>query len=173
MGCLRWRLRPDAVRTEARGTLRPPESFVDEGFHPRSGGHPACVMPSNSLRQCLCATPDAVPLARQALCEFVREHCSEAPDIADPVALTVSEAVGNAVRHAYPGRQDGPVEVEAEVEDDDLVVYVRDQGVGIENRSADPGLGLGMVIMRQLARFAIAARPGGGTQVSLRFRCHP
>ena len=128
-------------------------------------------MPSNNLRQLLSSTPDAVPRARRMLCEFVRENCPESPDIADPVALTVSEAVGNAVRHAYPGGA-GPVELEAEVADPDLVVYVRDQGVGVSGNPRDPGLGLGMTIMRQLGRLRIDRRPQGGTQVALRFRCH-
>src|SRR5947209_4200386 len=128
-------------------------------------------MPSNSLRQRLSATPDAVPRARRMLCEFVRETCPDAPEIADPVALTVSEAVGNVVRHAYPGGT-GPVEVEAALEEPDLVVYVRDEGVGVDGTSRTPGLGLGMTIMRQLGRLRVDRRPEGGTQVALRFRCH-
>jgi len=105
------------------------------------------------------------------LCEFVRETCPDAPEIADPVALTVSEAVGNVVRHAYPGGT-GPVEVEAALEEPDLVVYVRDEGVGVDGTSRTPGLGLGMTIMRQLGRLRVDRRPEGGTQVALRFRCH-
>jgi nitrate/nitrite-specific signal transduction histidine kinase len=105
------------------------------------------------------------------LCAFVQEHCPESSDIADPVALTVSEAVGNAVRHAYPDAP-GWVEVEAQLEEPDLVVYVRDEGVGVGESSDDPGLGLGMLIMRRLASLRIERRPGGGTQVALRFRCH-
>jgi anti-sigma regulatory factor (Ser/Thr protein kinase) len=128
-------------------------------------------MPSNSLRQSLCATPDAVPEARRMLRDFVQENCPESADLADPVALTVSEAVGNAVRHAYPGGT-GPVEVEAEMDEPDLVVYVRDEGIGVGGPSGNPGLGLGMPIMRRLARLRIERRPGGGTQVALRFRCH-
>jgi len=103
--------------------------------------------------------------------QFVRENCPDSSEIADPVALTVSEAVGNAVRHAYPGGT-GMVEVEATMVEPDLVVYVRDNGVGVGGRSGDPGLGLGVPIMRHLARLRITRRPGGGTQVALRFRCH-
>ena len=126
-------------------------------------------MPSSSLRQSLNATPDAVPRARRLVCDFLNENHPDSDDLEHSVALAVSEAVGNAVRHAYPGEA-GPVEVEASVDDADLVVYVRDQGVGVAEGSEDPGLGLGMMIMRQFGRLRIDPRPGGGTQVSLRFR---
>ena len=126
-------------------------------------------MPSNSLRQSLCSTPDAVPRARRLVCDFLNENRPDSDDLEQSVALAVSEAVGNAVRHAYPDEV-GPVEVEAEVDDDDFVVYVRDEGVGVGEGSEDPGLGLGMHIMRQFGRLRLAARPGGGTEVSLRFR---
>ena len=126
-------------------------------------------MPSKSLRQSLCSTPDAVPRARRMVCGLLSEYRLDADELEDSVALAVSEAVGNAVRHAYPDEV-GPVEVEAEVDDDDFVVYVRDQGVGVGEGSLDPGLGLGMQIMRQFGRLRVDPRPGGGTQVSLRFR---
>jgi len=115
------------------------------------------------------ATRDAVPQARRIVCDFVHENCPGSDGLVDPVALAVSEAVGNAVRHAYPGST-GPVEVEAELDDADVVVYVRDEGVGVGGRSGDPGLGLGMQIMARLGRVRIDRRPEGGTQVSLRFR---
>jgi anti-sigma regulatory factor (Ser/Thr protein kinase) len=128
-------------------------------------------MPSNSLRQSLCATPDAVPLARRMVCDFVAENCPDAPQIADPVALTVSEAVGNAVRHAYPDGMTGPVELQADLEAPDLVITILDEGVGMGGQSSDPGLGLGMTIMRSMARLRIEPRPQGGTLAVLRFRC--
>lgn len=128
-------------------------------------------MPANSLRQLLRSTPDAVPRARHVLGDFVQEQCPGSPEIAEPVALAVSEAVGNAVRHAYPGGT-GPVELEAELQEPDLVIYVRDEGVGVGGISSTPGLGLGMTIMRRMGRLRIDRRPEGGTQVALRFRCH-
>jgi two-component system, sensor histidine kinase PdtaS len=106
------------------------------------------------------------------LCEFVELHCPDSPEIAHTVALTVSEAVGNAVRHAYPADLEGSVEVEADVEQRELVVYVRDEGVGMRDPSEDPGLGLGMTIMGALGQLRVGPRSDGpGTQVVLRFRC--
>lgn len=48
----------------------------------------------------------------------------------DDVKTAVSEAVTNAVVHAYAGRE-GTIVLEAEADGKELLVRVRDQGVGI------------------------------------------
>ena len=50
----------------------------------------------------------------------------------DDVKTAVSEAVTNAVIHAYQGK-DGIIYIEASVEGDELTVIVRDKGVGIRD----------------------------------------
>lgn len=48
------------------------------------------------------------------------------------VYLALSEALANCIDHAYGGRQDGHIEVHAELTADQLTVTVQDQGEGFE-----------------------------------------
>jgi serine/threonine-protein kinase RsbW len=89
----------------------------------------------------------------------------------DSVAVCVTEAITNAVVHAYrhhdrPGR----VDMEAEVDGDSLWVRVRDQGRGLEPRLDSPGLGLGLPLIAQLsASSEIVSPEHGGTEIIMRF----
>jgi signal transduction histidine kinase len=81
----------------------------------------------------------------------------------------VSEAVGNAVRHA-PGAR---CEVTVDVADGELVVTVIDDGPGINGRARDARVGAGLTTMRERAaeiggRLEVAPGPGGGTAVTAR-----
>jgi len=126
-------------------------------------------MPFTSVRHVLTARPDAVPQARRLIRSYVDERCPNADAIREGVALAVSEAVGNAVRHAYPDAP-GNVEITSRVAGDWLEVVVRDWGVGWRP-SSDPGLGLGIPLMETMAELSVAPAPGGGCTVSLRFPC--
>jgi serine/threonine-protein kinase RsbW len=115
------------------------------------------------------ARADAVGPLRRAVAAYAREHAICDPD---GVALAVSEAVTNAVVHAYVGaRVPGDVEVIAQsVEGDGLEVRVCDEGHGMLPRHDSPGLGLGLPLMGALAqRFEIQARAGGGTRLVMVF----
>ena len=93
-------------------------------------------------------------------------------DTCDAVALAVSEAVTNVVRHAYLGEQPGLVTVKARRDDDThLLVSISDDGRGLVPRPDSPGLGLGIGLMAQMAdEFSITNRHDArGTIVSLRF----
>jgi serine/threonine-protein kinase RsbW len=89
----------------------------------------------------------------------------------DSIALCVSEAMTNAVVHAY--RHDdrpGPVEVEVELDGHSLWVRVRDRGHGLEPRIDSPGLGLGLPLISQMsASSQIISPEDGGTEVIMRF----
>ncbi len=67
------------------------------------------------------------------------------------IRLAVTEACTNVVVHAYPEGQEGPLEVLATLQQDDLLVVVRDEGRGIAPRSDSPGLGLGLPLIASLA----------------------
>jgi anti-sigma regulatory factor (Ser/Thr protein kinase) len=127
------------------------------------------AMPSNSVRHVFAARPEAVPQARRLIRSYVEDHCPNADAIRENVALAVSEAVGNVVRHAYP-HTPGTLEVTCRIAGDRLEVVVRDWGAGWRP-SSDPGLGLGVPLMRTMAELSVSPAPGGGSRVSLRFPC--
>jgi anti-sigma regulatory factor (Ser/Thr protein kinase) len=115
------------------------------------------------------ATPEAVRGLRRAAVEVFRLLGGAASRYGD-VELAVSEAVSNTVRHAYPGRNDGYVELSAWVEDDDLfIIAVRDRGVGAATPSRNPGARLGVALMCHLADAELTQREDGGTETRLAF----
>jgi serine/threonine-protein kinase RsbW/stage II sporulation protein AB (anti-sigma F factor) len=90
----------------------------------------------------------------------------------DAVALAVSEAVTNAVLHAYiESDEPGEVEVVAQREPDDgLILLVCDEGRGMLPRPDSPGMGVGLPLVATLSqRFEVHARRGGGTRLSMVF----
>jgi serine/threonine-protein kinase RsbW len=89
----------------------------------------------------------------------------------EAVALAVTEAVTNVVRHAYPGSE-GMVTLTAELSADELVVVVMDEGVGSRGltMSASPGMGIGLALIRQLSTGAfIEPTKTTGTTVTMHF----
>ena len=84
------------------------------------------------------------------------------------VAVAVSEAVTNVVRHAYPSRVAGQVRVDAASDGECLSVRVSDQGFGGETCDS---LGLGLRLMRAIADRVEVGPPmdGPGTVVDMEF----
>jgi two-component sensor histidine kinase len=86
------------------------------------------------------------------------------------VALAVNELVINALKHAFPGRKEGRVDIELTGDG----VIVADDGVGLPPSftlvgSANLGLRLVQSIVREDLKGAIELRSEGGTRVALRF----
>jgi anti-sigma regulatory factor (Ser/Thr protein kinase) len=98
------------------------------------------------------AKPDYLLLARLALSGLARERPIDDELLAD-LKLAVTEACGNAVRHAYP-EGEGDVSVSYRLNGSTLTVIIEDQGAGIaqlDDREADVQRldgGMGMSIMR-------------------------
>ena len=99
------------------------------------------------------AKPDYLLLARLALAGLARKVPFEDEALAD-LKLAVTEACGNAVRHAYADEL-GDVVVSYRVRGDLLEIIVEDQGVGMDvpalpgESAAPPGDGgMGMAIIR-------------------------
>lgn len=115
------------------------------------------------------AHADQIADIRNELAAYGREH-----GVADPASLrlAVSEAVTNAVLHAYI---DAPAPGEIEVvavrhPDDGLEVRVCDDGRGMKPRPDSPGMGVGLPLVATLAEhFEIEARSGGGTRLRMTF----
>jgi serine/threonine-protein kinase RsbW len=116
------------------------------------------------------AEPGSVGEARRALAEFAHEAGATAEQV-DAVRLAISEAVTNAVLHAYGGGP-GAIQVTAALaEDAELWILVADDGGGMQPNAEGPGLGLGLGLISQVCdHMAIVPRSGGGVEVRIRFK---
>jgi serine/threonine-protein kinase RsbW len=126
----------------------------------------------NGLSLTVAARAENLAVVRQALAGFAQEMGFD-PDSVSDLKTIVTEACMNAVIHAYPESDPGPIEVIAEPHDHGLEVCVRDRGSGFRPRPADPetaGLRLGMPLIATLSdQFEIR---GGhkGTEVRMVLR---
>lgn len=127
---------------------------------------------SDLVRLTFPAKPDYLLLARLALAGLARDGVMDDELLAD-LKLAVTEACGNAVRHAYPNG-DGDVSVSYRLDGSTLVVIVEDQGSGIAERERDEARaphegGMGMSIIRTIVdELEIAAGADGrGTVVQM------
>lgn len=111
------------------------------------------------------ADVSSVAAARRAVVRFVRDL---EVDI-DGIVLAVSEAVSNAVVHAYGPGQRGVVEVTGATAPDSVTIVVRDRGRGLAAAS-EPGAGFGLRIIRRLAERVDVAELRDGLAVTMRFR---
>lgn len=91
----------------------------------------------------------------------------------DDLRLAVSEACTNAVIHAYSGRDDGVMEIEATVESPLLHVLVRDRGRGLRPRLDSPGLGMGLPLIAALSASLELTTVDGATEVRMAFVIPP
>jgi anti-sigma regulatory factor (Ser/Thr protein kinase) len=114
------------------------------------------------------AVAESVPRARHAIAGFAARAGAYGEQI-DAVRLTSSEALTNAVLHAYRG-EPGTVQVSAAVISRELWVLIADEGCGIQPGAERPGLGLGLGLIAKLTDdFEIVPRASGGTEVRMRF----
>ena len=88
----------------------------------------------------------------------------------DAVGVVVSEAVTNAVMHAYRDQtHPGQVHISACLEESGVEVKVADDGLGLRPRDDSPGVGFGMPLIADLAdRVEISPGPPG-TRVAAHF----
>jgi serine/threonine-protein kinase RsbW len=115
------------------------------------------------------ARSESVGEARTALAEFARQ-AGATPEQVDGVRLAVSEAVTNAVLHAYRDAP-GAVQVTAALAGAELWILVADDGGGMQPQTDRPGLGLGLGLISQLCDdMAIVSRSGGGVEVRILFK---
>ena len=130
-------------------------------------------MASELLDRSWTAVPPSVPDARHAVMRHLSEASTPDPPLND-IGVAVSEAVTNAVHHAYVDRDPGAVRVRVELSEYEIEVVVEDDGTGMRPRPDSPGLGLGMPMINDLAsRLEIANRDRGGTELRMRFALGP
>lgn len=121
-----------------------------------------------AVRVLLASEPESVATARAAAARCARV-AGMPPEAVDRVRLAVSEAVTNAVLHAYPGGG-GPVELMLDPAAGGLRVEVRDTGCG--RAGADPATasgGYGLGLMRVLCEALEVDDTPPGTRIVLRF----
>jgi serine/threonine-protein kinase RsbW len=124
------------------------------------------------LRRSYRAEPRAAVIAREDIAALALRYGATGVQVAD-VRLVVSEAVTNAVRHAYPGVQ-GAVHAMAAVSAGRLTILVSDDGVGPRKESRSPGGGWGWPLIAALSEhFTIRRRSNGGTEVEMDLRIGP
>jgi len=137
------------------------------------------VATDGTVRLTMPARPEYLILARLALAGIAREVAMSEAVLAD-LKLAVTEACGNAVRHAYPA-EGGVVRVLYEVGPDVIEITVEDEGAGValEELPDDPlaeedlaESGMGLAIIRAVTdELVVRERPGAqGTLVRMRKR---
>ncbi|WP_324823449.1 anti-sigma F factor [Sinanaerobacter sp. ZZT-01] len=96
------------------------------------------------------------------------------------IKTAISEAVSNAIIHAYDEAEDGLVTVEVKyTEDRRLIMIVSDDGVGIgdiekakeplyTSKGGEERSGMGFTVMESFTdRLEITSKPGEGTKVTM------
>lgn len=124
---------------------------------------------TDDLEQTYAAVADSVGVARRALTHFAAQAGASSEQI-EAVRLAASEALTNAVKHAYP-EQPGSIHVSAAVACGELWVEIADDGCGFRPHPPRDGLGLGLTVIASLCdELQIVERPSGGTQLWLWFK---
>lgn len=125
---------------------------------------------NDGLTQSFPAVADSIPRARHAVAEFAARAAEFGHGGLDAVRTAVSEAVTNAVVHAYRDGETGQVRVSAARADGELWVLVADDGCGYRTPAVHPGLGCGLAVIAALAsEYSVLERAEGGTEVRMRF----
>ena len=116
------------------------------------------------------AIPASVPSTRHAIAQWLLKN-GVSSDRAFDVLVAASEACANAVQHAY-GIEEGTLEVEGEIDENELTIVVRDRGRwrDPEPRTPESYGGHGVMMMRALIDSVDVAATANGTQVRLRHR---
>ena len=123
------------------------------------------------------AKPEFLLLARLAATGVGRSAGASEETIAD-VKLAVTEAMANAVRHAYPPDDPGRVTVELQATPGRLEIVVSDTGRGLgdanlDGTGDDPAResGMGLSIIRAIADEVEIGAGADGRGTRVRFAC--
>lgn len=130
----------------------------------------AAAEQAQRLRACYEALPESVGQARRTLAAFAEMQGACQEDL-ERIKLASSEALSNAVIHAYGAQGAGLLKLEAACLDGQLSVLIADEGCGIGGARQSEGLGLGLAVMTQLCDcLRVLTTSSGGTRVEMRFQ---
>jgi anti-sigma regulatory factor (Ser/Thr protein kinase) len=128
------------------------------------------MMPAAALSIRVPAEAAQMAIVRAELGAYAHGMRMAASGIEDAQTV-VTEACGNAIRHAYGDSAEGSIEVDANVEDGELCLVVRDFGAGVGPHAAHalPSLHAGLTIIGALSRrFRLSSRRGFGSELEAR-----
>jgi serine/threonine-protein kinase RsbW len=115
------------------------------------------------------ARAENVAVVRHALTGLAERIGMDEASLAD-LKTVVTEACMNVVVHAYADGEPGPLEVEAESDDQGLTVMIRDHGGGIRPRPdvERPSLRIGLTLIAALSSsFEIRGGADRGTEIRM------
>ena len=138
--------------------------------HPRDADDGMAAEHHGCCREHLDAHPRSVARARDSVTAFAAAHGASTAQCG-AIALAVSEAVANAVVHAYAGGDDeGIIELRTWMDDRHLIALVCDDGIGMGRAQPSAGLGLGIALMAGLSERltveSLSGRPGTRVQMT-------
>jgi serine/threonine-protein kinase RsbW len=107
----------------------------------------------------------SIAVARRAAGDLARDVGAPESD----VKLAVSEAVTNAILHAFRDRKPGTILVNGRLDRGRLIVAVGDNGSGMRPNLESTGLGLGISLITKLATDVRFDSSEKGTTVSMSF----
>lgn len=133
---------------------------------------------SNQMELSFLAAAENEAFARMVISAFL-VTCNPAMSVITEVRTAVSEAVTNAVVHAYAGRNDGRILMRAELGEQRLKIEIEDFGCGIEDvgkamtpfyttQPEQERTGMGFSLMLSfMDGVQVQSVPGKGTLVSM------
>jgi anti-sigma regulatory factor (Ser/Thr protein kinase) len=116
------------------------------------------------------ARPESIRPLRDAVASLASESGLSSEQVY-AVKLCVSEAIANAIKHAYPEREPGTIEVSVREVDDEFAVVVADHGrkrVHPPRYTGDGG-GFGLGFISRLTDGCTFTAASDGTSVEMRF----
>ena len=139
-------------------------------------------MKTNHLSLSFSSLPENVLIARMLASSIGAQLDLPMNDL-EELKVAVSEAVSNAIIHAYRNSPNCTVTIDIDILDDIISIRVSDTGCGIEDIpqamqasfSTDPErMGLGFVFMKSfMDSLDVTSEPGKGTTVLMTKNIHP
>jgi PAS domain S-box-containing protein len=99
------------------------------------------------------------------------ENCPTTVNVAMPVGLVVNEAMTNALKHAFDGRDEGTITLQCLHHEGGYAVEIGDDGSGLPEGGTWPEAGkISALIVQSLhentrAEIEVVSQPGGGTRI--------